>query len=118
MRLLTHNSLRCGRNDVTSGYPLKIIAEAVEVHDSPCNREFITELLSSLNWAALRSAALELGIDTLPEALTDECAQETAFIDAVHHILMDVHVIEGQLICPESGQVFPVANGIANMLYV
>jgi len=103
---------------VTSGYPLKIIPEKVEVLDSPCNREFIAELLSSINWAAFRSAAIELGIDTLPETLTAECAEDAAFIDAVHHILMDVHVIEGRLMCPESGQVFVVSNGIANMTYV
>ena len=117
MRLLTHNSLRCARKDVTTGYPLQIAVESVEVRESPCNREFIADLLSSsLNWPALRAAAIQLGVDTLPEELDPEIVTDSGFLDAVHHILMDVHVIEGKLICPESGHEFPVRNGIPAMM--
>ena len=34
----------------------------------------------------------------------------------VHHALLDIHVMEGALICPESGRSFPVTGGIPNML--
>lgn len=116
MRLLTHNSLRCTRKDVITGFPLKIHAEHVEVRESPCNREFIAQLAPNLHWPALRTAAQEVGIDTLPEVLDPSLLLEPAFIDALHHVLMDVHVLEGRLECPESGQMFAVNDGVTNMM--
>ena len=35
---------------------------------------------------------------------------------ALHKILFDIHVHEGNLICPESGRRFPIKDGIPNML--
>mmetsp|Transcript_26317 Transcript_26317/g.58918 ORF Transcript_26317/g.58918 Transcript_26317/m.58918 type:complete len:124 (+) Transcript_26317:311-682(+) len=115
MRLLTHNSLRCSRKDVASGYPLKIHADKVDVRQSPCNRDFIVSMIPNLNWQALRVAAREVGIDSLPEELTDDLVSDDNFIYALHHILFDVHVTEGRLECPESGQIFNVKGGVAFM---
>lgn len=41
---------------------------------------------------------------------------DDAFLRALHHVLFDIHVIEGRLVCKESGQVFPIENGRANMM--
>jgi multifunctional methyltransferase subunit TRM112 len=41
---------------------------------------------------------------------------DEALLKAVHHALMDVHVIKGFLVCPESARKFPVTQGIPNML--
>ena len=40
---------------------------------------------------------------------------DEAFLRAMHHILLDVHVMRAELVCPESGQVFPVEDGIPDM---
>ncbi|KAH8047470.1 hypothetical protein JL722_13099 [Aureococcus anophagefferens] len=61
MRLLTLNTLKCTRKDVTDGR-LRLVATKVE------------------------------------------------------HVLFDVHVIEGQLVCEESGQTFPIEEGRPNMM--
>lgn len=34
----------------------------------------------------------------------------------VHKLLLDVHVREGALICPETGRRFPISDGIPNLL--
>ena len=41
---------------------------------------------------------------------------DEAFLKTVHHILLEVRLIEGTLVCPESGRKFPVKNSIPNML--
>ena len=35
---------------------------------------------------------------------------------ALHHVLFDVHILEGELVCVESGQVFPIEEGRPNMM--
>lgn len=35
-----------------------------------------------------------------------------------HHLLMNIDVIDGELICPETKTVFPIRDGIPNMLKV
>ena len=38
------------------------------------------------------------------------------FLTEISHFCCQVEVIEGDLICPETGRKFPVSNGIPNML--
>jgi len=35
---------------------------------------------------------------------------------ALHFFLFDIHVIEGFLICPDTGRRFPIKDGIPNMI--
>lgn len=43
-------------------------------------------------------------------------AQEEEFLRALHKTLFDVHVIEGALVCPETGRRFPINGGVPNMM--
>ena len=45
----------------------------------------------------------------------DGMLADEGFLRAIHHVLLDVHVMRAELVCPESGQVFPVEDGIPNM---
>ena len=48
--------------------------------------------------------------------LTAQEAADANFMQALHCVLLELHVLEGSLVCPESGRVFPVSDGIPNML--
>jgi multifunctional methyltransferase subunit TRM112 len=37
-------------------------------------------------------------------------------LQAMHNLLLDIHVIDGTLICPETGRRFPIAERIPNMM--
>lgn len=41
---------------------------------------------------------------------------QEADLKALHHVLFEIHVLEGELVCPESGRRFFVRDGIPNML--
>ena len=45
----------------------------------------------------------------------DGMLADEGFLRAIHHVLLDVHVMRAELVCPESGQAFPVEDGIPNM---
>ncbi len=124
MRLLTHNSLRNNSNDANGkGYPLKITAIEVRVDDSSevgtdPEREiaFVKGILGMLDWKILVQGAAQLGLKTLPASLTEDLANDTAFLRALYHVLMNVHLVKGILTCPDTGKEFPVTNGIANFM--
>ena len=62
-------------------------------------------------------AAKELGQSTdLPEELAENYDKDQDFLKKAHHLLMEIEIINGDLVCPETGRRFPVADGIPNML--
>nr|CAD7570404.1 unnamed protein product [Timema californicum] len=87
MKLLTHNMLTSKCiKGVSVGYPLKIEAKDVQVSEIDFNPEFLVRIIPKLDWSAFYKAA------------------------------ESVEVIDGELICPESGRKFPINEGIPNML--
>jgi multifunctional methyltransferase subunit TRM112 len=64
----------------------------------------------------MTQAAAQVGIPTLPPALTEDMAQDRDFLTALNHILMHVHLVQGMLTCPATGKEFAVQNGIPNMM--
>ena len=109
------NTLKCGRKDVQEG-ELRLVATEVEVRESDFDASLLQHLLPSLEWSTLRQAASAVGITSLPETIDDTLRKDEAFLRALHHVLFDVHVIKGQLICVESDHVFPIAEGRPNMM--
>jgi len=73
-------------------------------------------VLTMLDWPALVQAASEMGISTLPVALTDAMAEDRAFLRALYHVLTNVHLVRGMLTCPVTGREFPVQDGIPNFM--
>ena len=41
---------------------------------------------------------------------------EAPALEALHHALFNIHIIEGELVCPDTGRKFPVKQGIPNMI--
>ncbi|XP_014262368.1 multifunctional methyltransferase subunit TRM112-like protein [Cimex lectularius] len=118
MKLLTHNMLssKCLKG-VTQGYPLGIQAKGVKVIEVDFNVEFISRVIPKLDWATLHKAAETLGFgDDIPQTLVDNYEENEDFLKKVHHVLLEVDVIEGDLICPETGRRFPINFGVPNML--
>lgn len=42
--------------------------------------------------------------------------EDEEFLRRVHLVLLDVHVLEGALVCPDTGRRFMVKDGVPNML--
>ena len=67
-----------------------------------------------MDWPALYEAAKSIGIEVPAEVPEDEAESEV--MKQVHHALFEIEVIEGELVCPETGRKFPIKHGIPNML--
>jgi multifunctional methyltransferase subunit TRM112 len=69
-----------------------------------------------VDYQVLKQAAEQLGVQGLPDKLTDELLDDPDVMKKLHHALLELHLEEGALVCPETGRRFPVSQGIPNML--
>jgi multifunctional methyltransferase subunit TRM112 len=116
MRLLTHNMLSCNIKGVTKGFPLGIEAKKLETKEADFNPDFLRNMFTKLDWKAFHDAALAVGVTDIPEQVEPALLEDTDFLQKFHHALLEVHLEEGALICPETGRRFPVTKGVPNML--
>jgi len=120
MKLLTHNMLTSKIiKGVTSGFPLGITVTEMEVKEVDFNPAFVVKTLTKIDWGALRQAATQVGHgDGLPETLAeaDTLKEDVELLKKIHNAMLQVEIIKGALVCPETGREFPISNGIPNML--
>jgi len=130
MRLLTHNVLRnntAAAKSKNTNSPLLITATEIRVDEPTCasssdpaqqQREiaFAKNILPSLDWPTLLQGAKAMGLESLPPMVTPELAADEGFLRALYHVLMDVHLVNGMLTCPDTGREFPVTDGIVDVM--
>ncbi|PFH48534.1 hypothetical protein AMATHDRAFT_149746 [Amanita thiersii Skay4041] len=115
VRLITHNLLACHVKGCTSNnFPLQFQDVSIEIREAEFNPDFLRGFIPKIEWKALVDTARQLGDTSLPleppEMLDDE------FLKNLHHVLLEVHVEEGAMICPNCNHRYPISNGIPNML--
>ncbi|KAF6148724.1 hypothetical protein GIB67_019332 [Kingdonia uniflora] len=116
MRLLTHNMLSSNIKGVTNGFPLGIIIDKSTQIEVEINTDFLKTMFSKIDWKALVDAATLMGYSDLPEEVDESMLESEELLNKFHHALLELHLEEGALICPETGRRFPVSKGIPNML--
>ena len=116
MRLLSYISLRSHGKDVKVGYPLGLQIDDFEVVESDCSEDFMKHIIPTLEWATLQICAQAVGIEGLPAVYDASLLSEADFLSFVHNLLLDIHVIKGTLVCPDTGRKYPIADGIPNMM--
>lgn len=126
MRLLTHNYLQSNVKGTEKGYPLLIEPTKLEYEESPFNPDFVKALLPKINYEGLLFAQRQIAekfasdlsnefqMPELPETLDDN-VDETV-LKNLHDVMFDIHVVEGALICPDTGRRFMINMGIPNMI--
>ena len=124
----------------TKGYPLRIEAEEVVVEESPVDAVLLKKMLSKLDYPVLREAFQQIKhkiavvpssdttTTTIPESLpetllllednnnSDDDDETRRLQQQLHLVVFDIHVVEGHLVCPDTGRKFPIKEGIPNMI--
>ncbi|KAK0538573.1 hypothetical protein OC842_001266 [Tilletia horrida] len=120
MRLLTHNLLACHAKacaSTSNNFPLQLENVQLEVAEVDMEEDFVRGLLPKIDWRALVLTARTLGDSSLPEQEPDlnDPMLDAALLKALHHVLLEVHVMEGQMRCPNCSRIFQIRNGIPSM---
>ncbi|KAJ3040549.1 hypothetical protein HDV00_010729 [Rhizophlyctis rosea] len=106
--------LQCHAKGCTSNnFPLRIEEAELEAAEADFNEDFMRRMTSRLEWGALVQTAGSLGI-ALPETLPEEPDEE--FLKKLHNVIMETRVKEGRMVCNGCGHVYPIKDGIPNML--
>jgi multifunctional methyltransferase subunit TRM112 len=129
MRLFTHNMLCCNvkacvstaqrtASSKPSNFPLKIeVAEGgIKQEETEFNPALAYRLFTKLDWEALCQTAGELGIAELPATPPPKPEKDEAFLKSIHDLVLDIHITEGALVCPNCARSYPIKRGIPNML--
>ena len=117
MRLLTHNMLHSAhKRGVEKGYPLLIEVLKSEIVKQPINVPFLKSRLAQLDWDCFVVGCKAVGVEGMPSQFSVSLLDDADFLALCHHALMEIHVIEGHLVCAESARKFPIKDGIPNML--
>jgi multifunctional methyltransferase subunit TRM112 len=116
-------------NRTEKGYPLKIEATKIEFEASPFDAEFIQALLPKIDYTTLLFALKQISengnadlaqtiIPELPESIKEDGEGEVdeALLKKLHTVMFDIHVVEGELVCPDTGRRFNIKMGIPNMI--
>lgn len=93
------------------------------VEESPVNKEMVLKMLPKLDYPALLAALDNLReqhkseIPELPATLPDDLESlDDEAVALFQKVLFDIHVMQGQLICPDTQRKFPIKDGIPNMI--
>jgi multifunctional methyltransferase subunit TRM112 len=88
----------------------------LKITETPFNKEFARHVASSAYWPGIVIAANSVGIEGLPLEFSPVLLDDESVLRVLHHVLFDIHIMEGSLVCPETGHRFPISNGIPNMM--
>nr|XP_018264622.1 multifunctional methyltransferase subunit TRM112 [Kwoniella dejecticola CBS 10117]OBR86780.1 multifunctional methyltransferase subunit TRM112 [Kwoniella dejecticola CBS 10117] len=117
VRLITHNMLACHvKNCTKDNFPLSFSEVELVIRPTEENLDFLRRFLPKLDWTALVDTARSLGDESLPEQMPEPSSWTDEQLKALHHVLMEMHVEEGNMTCRGCGHVYPISNGIPNML--
>uniref|UniRef100_A0ABI7WT56 Multifunctional methyltransferase subunit TRM112-like protein n=1 Tax=Felis catus TaxID=9685 RepID=A0ABI7WT56_FELCA len=73
-------------------------------------------MITNVEWAALLWAADTLHLVEVPKEPIEGYEQDEKFLRKMHHMLLEVDVLEGTPPCAESERLFPISRGIPSVL--
>ncbi|CAJ0929162.1 unnamed protein product, partial [Mesorhabditis belari] len=118
MKLLTHNFLSSRfLKNVATGYPLLLRVNEKELREVEFDQDFVQNIMPKVDYNCLVSTLMAIGEQgALPNELPENWRENEELLKELHRVLVKIEVIVGELECPESGRVFPIKDGIPNML--
>nr|DAD30502.1 TPA_asm: hypothetical protein HUJ06_009353 [Nelumbo nucifera] len=109
--------LSCNIKGVTNGFPLRLEIEKFVEKEVDFSAEFLRNIFPKSEWKALVNATRSMGYAQLPDEVDSPMLDSEDFLKKFHHTLLELHLEEGFLICPETGRRFPINKGILNSLH-
>jgi multifunctional methyltransferase subunit TRM112 len=96
---------------------LKIIAANTKVVNSDFNLDLMKKFLKKLDLPALTQAAKDLQIYKFDfEKLNEEELSNMEVLKYIHHLIYELQIVEGKMICNNCNREYIISNGIPNLV--
>ena len=120
MKAITHNILMCHTKKCAGtdkNYPLIIKPLNIKESQVEFDEELTKIWLDRQDKRGLNEFCKDLNIVKYDLANIDEKFKEDIqFLNYIHHILNEISIEEGSLLCPNCGREYLIKNGIINMV--
>ena len=118
MKIFTHNLLMCNKKSCTiNNFPLKIISSNSKIINTDFNQDLIKKFLKKLDLPALTQAAKDLEIYKFDlEKLNEDELNTLETLRYIHHLIFEVQIVEGKLLCNNCKREYLINNGIPNLV--
>jgi multifunctional methyltransferase subunit TRM112 len=101
----------------TNNFPLKIISTNSKIVTVDFNQELTQKFLKKLDLPALTQATKDLQIYKFDfEKLNEEEINNMEILKYIHHLINEVQIVEGKLICNNCNREYIIHNGIPNLV--
>eukprot|EP00816_Leptocylindrus_hargravesii_P005847 CAMPEP_0196809118 /NCGR_PEP_ID=MMETSP1362-20130617/9089_1 /TAXON_ID=163516 /ORGANISM="Leptocylindrus danicus, Strain CCMP1856" /LENGTH=92 /DNA_ID=CAMNT_0042183699 /DNA_START=415 /DNA_END=693 /DNA_ORIENTATION=- len=81
-----------------------------------CSKIDYEVLVGALTQLRNSNVDVDFGWPIIPGSLGEEQSMDEEVIEMLHKVLFDIHVLDGDLVCPDTGRKFPIRDGIPNMV--
>jgi multifunctional methyltransferase subunit TRM112 len=79
------------------------------------NPALTQKMLGKIDWKVFARTVETLG-HTLPEELSADDQANESLMQRIHHLLFNLNIVSGSLVCQNCGRVYPIDKSIPNML--
>ena len=118
MKAITHNILMCHTKKCAgsdNNYPLIIKPSNIKETQVEFDEEFTKKWFDRQDKRGLNQFCKDLGIVKFDLTnIDDKLKQDNQFLNYIHHVLNEIIVEEGTLVCPNCGREYPINKGIIN----
>ncbi len=118
MKAITHNILMCHTKKCAgsdNNYPLIIKPSNIKETQVEFDEEFTKIWFDRQDKRGLNQFCKDLGIVKFDLTnIDDKLKQDNQFLNYIHHVLNEIIVEEGTLVCPNCGREYPINKGIIN----
>ena len=120
MKAITHNILMCNTKKCSGtdkNYPLIVKPSDIQKREVDFDLERIKKIYDKQDKRGLNQFCKDLNFFKYDfTTVDDDIKSQKEFWEYIHHLLNEISVNEGMLICPNCNREYPIKNGIINMV--
>ena len=120
MKAITHNILMCNTKKCSGtdkNYPLIIKALNLKENETDYDENLTKYWFNKLDKRGLNQFCKDLNIVKFDLTnIEDKFLEDNQFLQYIHHVMNEICIEEGSLICPNCGREYPIKKGIINMV--
>ena len=120
MKAITHNILMCNTKKCSGtdkNYPLIIKPLNTKEIEVEFDENLTKHWFDRLDKRGLNQFCKDLNIVKFDLAnIDDKLKEDNQFLTYIHHVMNEISIEEGTLICPNCGREYAIKKGIINMV--